>query len=148
MILCGERTYVIPVKVLESREGPCLLVSRGNDGGATAWGMSSPIQGSRVFIEPSPVLARITKVATLNTEKSGRRTNNGTRTEDGKAFRFRVSRTSIPGRDLFHIRSTLRDLYKDLRITEPIGSSDIFASQIVFQGQFIGISRNFWKYRT
>lgn len=62
------------------------FVSRGDDGGGTTWGISSSIQDSQVFIEPSLALFRITKVATSNTEKSAGRTNNGTRTEDGKAF--------------------------------------------------------------
>lgn len=61
-------------------------MSCGDDGGETTWGMSSSIQDNRVFIEASPALSGITKVATSNTEKSGRRTNNGARTEDGKAF--------------------------------------------------------------
>lgn len=49
-------------------------------------GISSSIQDSQVFIEPSPALFRITEIATSNTEKSAGRTNHGTRTEDGEAF--------------------------------------------------------------
>ena len=106
------------------------LGSRGDDEGETIWRVRSSIQGSRVFIYPSPALCRNIKIATSNKKKkNGRRTNNGTRTEDGKAFRFRVSRTSnFWKRDLFQTRGALRDLSKDLPIMELIGSSDIFAS--------------------
>lgn len=83
-----------------SPEKDLSFVSRGGDGGEITWGISSSIQDSQVFIEPSPALFRITEVATSNTGKSAGRTNHGTRTEDGKAFWFRVSRTPIPGRDL------------------------------------------------